>query len=33
MKHLITAATLAFVASAASAQDNDVKLQLQWVTQ
>ncbi len=33
MKHLITAATLAFVASVATAQDNDVKLQLQWVTQ
>ncbi|SHF01912.1 NitT/TauT family transport system substrate-binding protein [Loktanella atrilutea] len=33
MKKLITAATLAFVASGASAQDNDVKLQLQWVTQ
>ncbi|MCF7698471.1 ABC transporter substrate-binding protein [Loktanella sp. M215] len=33
MKHLITAATLAFVASAATAQDSDVKLQLQWVTQ
>ncbi|MFZ3584924.1 ABC transporter substrate-binding protein [Loktanella sp. DJP18] len=33
MKHLITAASLAFVASQASAQDNDVTLQLQWVTQ
>ena len=33
MKHLITAATLAFVAGGAAAQDNDVTLQLQWVTQ
>ncbi|MBS1301855.1 ABC transporter substrate-binding protein [Loktanella sp. SALINAS62] len=33
MRHLITAATLAFVGSQASAQDNDVTLQLQWVTQ
>ena len=33
MKHLMTAATLAFAASGAQAQDNDVTLQLHWVTQ
>lgn len=33
MKHLMTAAALAFVAGTATAQDNDVTLQLQWVTQ
>ncbi len=33
MKHLMTAATLAFAASGAQAQDNAVTLQLQWVTQ
>ena len=33
MKHLMTAAALAFVAGTAAAQDNDVTLQLQWVTQ
>ncbi|SEP57252.1 NitT/TauT family transport system substrate-binding protein [Loktanella sp. DSM 29012] len=33
MKHLMTAAMLTFVAGQASAQDNDVALQLQWVTQ
>ncbi|WP_404807644.1 ABC transporter substrate-binding protein [Loktanella gaetbuli] len=33
MRHLMTAAMLTFVAGQASAQDNDVTLQLQWVTQ
>ncbi|WP_394155457.1 ABC transporter substrate-binding protein [Loktanella salsilacus] len=33
MKHLMTAATLAFAATGVQAQDNDVTLQLQWVTQ
>ncbi|WP_386679250.1 ABC transporter substrate-binding protein [Loktanella sp. R86503] len=33
MKHLMTAATLAFAATGAQAQDSDVTLQLQWVTQ